>query len=717
MRSIDSIVSKMKEFRPQADSDMVVRAYHVAKEAHSGQTRKSGDPYFSHPLEVAYILASHRMDEETIATGLLHDVVEDTQISLEEIEEKFGDQVKNLVDGVTKISSISFKSKDIRQSESFRKMLLAMAQDIRVIIIKLADRLHNMRTLTHMKENKQQVIAKETLDIYAPIAHRLGISWLKQELEDLCFQALHQESYKKLDHELTSFKKERDLYIAKVIDCVKKELGQYNLGAMEVSGRPKHLYSIFRKMEKRNLDFDQITDLIAFRIVVDSIPHCYEALGHIHSLWKPVPGRFKDYIALPKANMYQSLHTTVFGPESTRIEIQIRTHTMHQFAEEGVAAHWIYKTDSAATDKELSQYAWIKQMLDLQEDLSDSHEFIETVKIDLYSDEVYVFTPDGEVIELPRGSTPIDFAYRIHTEVGNRCKGAKVGGKIVPLKYQLRNGDVVSIITDANSKPSKDWLKVAITSKAKSKIRALLKIEERETGRVIGRELLEKELRKHGTGVDRIQSSGKLKEILPQFQLGELQELFLALGYGKIESADVVQALFPKEDSEEEGSITDQIGGFLKKISSPPSSSPIQVGGINDVMVRFGKCCDPLPGDSILGFITRGRGITVHRSDCFMILEMDNERKIDVEWTKSGNTSRVVRIRIVTKDKPGMLAEVSKTITQLGGNISQAKIEITKDETAILLFDVSIKDVSHLQTMKKSIESLKGIICVERAKK
>ncbi|MCB0327584.1 MAG: bifunctional (p)ppGpp synthetase/guanosine-3',5'-bis(diphosphate) 3'-pyrophosphohydrolase, partial [Bdellovibrionales bacterium] len=456
MRSIDSIVSKMKEFRPQADSDMVVRAYHVAKEAHSGQTRKSGDPYFSHPLEVAYILASHRMDEETIATGLLHDVVEDTQISLEEIEEKFGDQVKNLVDGVTKISSISFKSKDIRQSESFRKMLLAMAQDIRVIIIKLADRLHNMRTLTHMKENKQQVIAKETLDIYAPIAHRLGISWLKQELEDLCFQALHQESYKKLDHELTSFKKERDLYIAKVIDCVKKELGQYNLGAMEVSGRPKHLYSIFRKMEKRNLDFDQITDLIAFRIVVDSIPHCYEALGHIHSLWKPVPGRFKDYIALPKANMYQSLHTTVFGPESTRIEIQIRTHTMHQFAEEGVAAHWIYKTDSAATDKELSQYAWIKQMLDLQEDLSDSHEFIETVKIDLYSDEVYVFTPDGEVIELPRGSTPIDFAYRIHTEVGNRCKGAKVGGKIVPLKYQLRNGDVVSIITDANSKPSKD---------------------------------------------------------------------------------------------------------------------------------------------------------------------------------------------------------------------------------------------------------------------
>ncbi|MEZ4704237.1 MAG: bifunctional (p)ppGpp synthetase/guanosine-3',5'-bis(diphosphate) 3'-pyrophosphohydrolase [Bdellovibrionota bacterium] len=712
MRSIDSIIEKIKEFRPKESTDMILEAYHMAKNAHSGQTRKSGDPYFSHPLEVAYILASHRMDVETIATGLLHDVVEDTQISLEEIEKKFGNEVMHLVDGVTKISSISFRSKDVRQSESFRKMLLAMAKDIRVIIIKLTDRLHNMRTLDHMKENKQQAIAKETLDIYAPIAHRLGISWMKQELEDLCFRSLHQETYKKLDDQLSEFKKERDIYISKVIKLIQKELGQYKLGHLEVSGRHKHLYSIFRKMEKRNMSFEQITDLIAFRIVVDTIPQCYEALGHIHSLWKPVPGRFKDYIALPKANMYQSLHTTVFGPESTRIEIQIRTHSMHQFAEEGVAAHWIYKTNEKASQKDLTQYSWIKQMLDLQEDLSDSHEFIETVKIDLYSDEVYVFTPQGEVIELPRGSTPLDFAYRIHTEVGNRCKGAKIGGKIVPLKYKLRNGDVVSIITDPNSKPSKDWLKYAITSKAKSKIRSLLKLEERETGRVIGKELLDKEIKKIGQNTDKLLSSGKIKEILPQFHLGEVQELFLRIGYGKIDPKEVVRVLFPKEEPE---TLTGQIEGFFQKLR--PSSSPIQVGGINDVMVRFGKCCDPLPGDPILGFITRGRGITVHRNDCFMILEMDNERKIDVEWTKAGNASRVVRIRIISKDKPGMLAEVSKVITQTGGNISQAKIETTKDETAIILFDVSIQNVSQLQNMKKAIESLKGVICVERAKK
>lgn len=715
MIPIDAILSEVKKNRPNANITLIAKAYEISQKAHAGQKRKSGEPFLAHPLQVAHILASHRMDEETIATGLLHDVVEDTLVPLKTIEKEFGSEVAQLVDGVTKLSKISFRSKDVRQSESFRKMLLAMAQDIRVIIVKLADRLHNMRTLEHMSELQQLGIAQETLDIYAPLANRLGISWMKTELEDLSFRFLRPISFQKLTEKIKTSRAERDEFIAHVIEIISEKMKQEKISC-EITGRHKHLYSIFKKMETRNLDFEQIADVIAFRIIVDTLPQCYAALGHIHGMWKPIPGRFKDFIALPKANGYQSLHTTVIGPEARRIEIQIRTRQMHQIAEDGIAAHWIYKTSADLKQKDAEQFAWIRQMLEWQKELTDSHEFMETVKIDLFANEVYVFTPQGDVLDFPRGSTPIDFAYRVHTEVGHHCRAARINDKFVPLKYKLQNGDTVEIITDTQSHPSKDWLKFAATSKAKSKIRSVIKKEQRDAARTVGKEILIKEFRKYGENFEKLLTKGALKDAPEELGYGSIDDLLLAVGYGKTDPHEVLQHYLPSEKIDK---IDKRPPSIFRSIASkfmPRHPSPIKVGGIDDVLVRYGKCCDPLPGDSILGFVTRGRGVTIHKTNCYKVLEIDNERKVDVQWAKNGRTVRTVRIRVISVDTPGILANISKRISESGGNISHASIKTTQDKKAVNTFDVDVSHTSQLHALMRSIERLRGIISVERVK-
>ncbi|MFH1017297.1 MAG: bifunctional (p)ppGpp synthetase/guanosine-3',5'-bis(diphosphate) 3'-pyrophosphohydrolase [Pseudomonadota bacterium] len=713
MVSLNALTDAVKKGNPQADLNLIGKAYAFSEKAHTGQKRKSGEPYFSHPTEVALILARHGMDLESVVTGLLHDVVEDTLVSLPEVEKEFGPGVAHLVDGVTKLSKVSFASKDVRQAESFRKMLLAMAADIRVIIVKLADRLHNMRTLEPMEEMRQIAIAKETLEIYAPLANRMGIGWLKAELEDLSLKYLKHNVFIKLEEQLKATAPQRDQYISRVIRLIGDKMQAENIPP-EVTGRVKHLYSIFRKMETRSLDFEQVADVLAFRIIVNDLSQCYEALGHIHSLWKPVPGRFKDYIALPKGNMYQSLHTTVIGPEGRRIEIQIRTRQMHLMAEEGVASHWLYKDGELKNKSDFDRFRWLRHLVEWQQDLKDSHEFIETVKIDLFADEVYVFTPKGEVYEFPRGSTPIDFAYRIHSEVGHHCTRAKVNGRIVPLKYRLQNGDTVEIITSDMAKPTKDWLKLVVTSKAKSKIRGVIKKEERETGRAVGHGFLDRELKKYGETYDRVHKTGRLGKIAEELGYDSLDDLLLAVGYGKLTTSDVLSQLLPAEKLDHR-----QAPGTIRSIVSrvlPRKFSPIKVGGIGDVMVRYGKCCDPLPGDAILGFVTRGRGVTVHRTDCYKILEVDSARKIDVEWDKTGKAVRSVRIKVVSLNAPGILADISKAITQKGGNISHASIQTTFDRKAINTFDVEVTDTSQLHSLMRSIEKIRGIISVERVK-
>lgn len=709
-----NIVEEAKKHRRKIDASLITKAYSYSEEAHRGQMRKSGDPYFMHPAAVANILASHGLDEETIATGLLHDVVEDTLVSLEQIKIDFGAEISQLVDGVTKLSTVSFRSKDIRQSESFRKMLLAMAQDIRVIIVKLADRLHNMRTLDHMPTSKQVDIAQETLDIYSPLAHRLGISSIKNELEDLSFKFLKPSAHQKIIEQLRTTRTTHDQFIARIIDDLAQHMKNLNIKC-EVSGRRKHAYSIFKKMEERQVEFDQVNDILAFRILVDTVAQCYEVLGHTHSMWKPVPGRFKDFIAIPKANMYQSLHTTLIGPRGERIEVQIRTHEMHRIAEEGIAAHWSYKDGSKKRKKEVEQFAWLRQMVEWQQDLKDSHEFIETVKIDLFSDEVYVFTPQGDVLDFPRQSTPIDYAYRVHSEVGHHCKGAIVNGRIVPLRYQLQNGDTVEIITDKNASPSKDWLKIAVTSKARSKIRAFVKRKERDSAKIIGRELLSKEFKKHRERLDDWIQTDNYDQILTSMGFSSLDDLLVAIAYGKVYAQNISErALNPEVRLEKQRKISSASKAATSQALKDEDTSPILVGGVGDILIRFGKCCNAVVGDPIVGFVTRGRGVTVHKSDCYMILETDEQRKVSVAWAKQVQSARSVRIRIVSTDRPGILASISQEITRNGGNVENASIKTSESRQTTCVFEISIPNIDHLTTLLAAVEAIEGIIAVER---
>jgi len=713
MLRFNDILEKLLSYNPNADTDLLRKAYVFSAKVHMGQIRLSGEPYLTHPLEVAGILTQLRLDAASVATGLLHDTVEDTLTTLEEIQENFGQEIANLVDGVTKISQISLKTSEESQAENFRKIILAMVNDIRVILIKLADRLHNMRTLKYHSPEKQISIAQETLDIYAPIAHRLGIEWIKSELEDLAFQYLHPDIYEEIKKKIAKKEKERERYIDEVKRILMRKLYENHIEG-EVTGRLKQIYSIYLKMKDQNIDFDQVYDITAFRVIVNTIKECYDVLGIIHSLWKPIPGKFKDYIGLPKENMYQSLHTSVIGPYGERIEIQIRTHDMHKVAEEGIAAHWKYKEGKLLDEADDKRFTWLRQLLEWQRDLKDDREFIETVKVDLFPNEVYVFTPKGEVKQFPAGATPVDFAYSIHSDVGNRCVGAKVNGKLVPLRYVLKSGDTVEIITSPSQKPSKDWLKFVKTSRAKTKIRQWFKTEEREKSISLGKEILEKELRKYNLQLAKLSKSGDLANISREFSFQTVEDLLAAIGYGKITANQVIGKIIPQEKLEttqqkEEG----RLKRLFQKITRSPKDA-ILIKGIDNVLVRYAGCCHPVPGDKVVGFITRGRGVTIHSADCQRAMENDPNRRVEVEWDLTKEYIYPVKIRIHSEDKKGLLAEISHSFSTHEANIKNAKVETTEDKKAISTFEVEIRDLNHLNKVIKAIEKIKGINRVER---
>lgn len=715
MIRLSDILEKVSSYNPAADLDLIRKAYVFCAKVHQGQTRLSGEPYLVHPMEVAGLLAELRLDVAAVVTGLLHDTVEDTLATHEELETIFGTEVANLVDGVTKIGKIHFKTKEESQAENFRKMLLAMSADIRVILVKLADRLHNMRTLQYQPEAKQRSIAKETLDIYAPIANRLGISWIKSELEDLSFRYLDSQVYYDLASKVTRKKKERETDVDEVRKIIVQKLIEQEITG-EVSGRSKHLYSIYRKMENRSVDIDQIYDLIAIRVIVEDIRACYEVLGIIHSTWKPIPGRFKDYIAMPKGNMYQSLHTTVIGPFGERMEVQIRTAEMHRVAEAGIAAHLKYKEGKGYDEKDVKRFAWLRQLLEWQKELQDSKEFMDTVKVELFPEEVYVFTPKGDVKSFPKGSTPIDFAYGVHTDVGNRCIGAKVNGKLVPLKHELKTGDIVEVITSPHHTPSKDWLKIVKSSRARNKIRGWIKTEERIRSISLGHEIVEKEFRRFSLNYGKLLKSGEFRKVATEFGFIGEDDLLAAVGYGKLSSSQIIGKLIPAEklEAHKERKET-RVGKLMDKLTRK-STSAIQINGIDDVMVRFGKCCNPVPGDDIAGFITRGRGVTVHTADCAFALEGDPERRIEIAWNASKKSALPVNIRVHCHDQKGILANITQAITNCEANISKASIQSTVDKRGVNTFEVEVTDLNHLNKVLNHISKISGVIKVERLK-
>jgi len=715
MIRLNDILDKVTAYNPTADLNIIRKAYVYCAKVHQGQTRLSGEPYIIHPMEVAGLLADLRLDVPTIVTGFLHDTIEDTLATYEELSEMFGEEVAALVDGVTKISKIHFKTKEESQAENFRKMLLAMANDIRVILVKLADRLHNMRTLEFQSEPKQRSIARETMDIYAPIANRLGISWVKVELEDLSFRYLNPETYFDLVRKISLKKQEREAFVDEAKAIIVDKLELHGIKG-EVSGRSKHLFSIYRKMEKRNVEFEEIYDLIAIRILVNDLRECYEVLGVIHSSWKPIPGRFKDYIAMPKGNMYQSLHTTVIGPHGDRMEVQIRTHEMHSVADSGIAAHWKYKEGKGYDEKDVKRFAWLRQLLEWQQELQDSKEFMDSVKVELFPEEVYVFTPKGDVKGYPKGSTPIDFAYSVHTDVGHRCVGAKVNGKLVPLKYELKNGDIVEVITSPHHTPSKDWLKIVRSSRARNKIRAWIKTEERKRSVVLGREICEKEFRKYSVNLQKIQKSGDFKRIASEFGFAGDDDLLAAVGYGKISAGQIIGKLLPDEKIHERAEHKEsRLSAVINKFKGK-SSSAVEISGIDDVLVRFAKCCNPVPGDEIIGFITRGKGVTIHTSDCQLALDSDPERRIDVAWNKAKSAVLPVKIKVICHDVKGILANITMAITNCEANIVSAQIQSTIDQRGENSFEVNVTDLTHLQKVMNAIMKIKGVIKVERIK-
>lgn len=714
--ALDELISKVQGYHPRADVELIRRAYHYGEWAHREQVRKSGEPYFTHPMRVAAAISDLRLDTASVCAGLLHDVVEDTLATREDIEGDFGEEIANLVDGVTKLSHINFTSKEDRQAESFRKMVVAMARDIRVILVKLCDRMDNMRTLEHMKPDSQERIARETLEIYAPLANRLGLNLLKMELEDSSFRYLEPEAYGSISAALTASFKERDLYIDSTCKTITSRLAEQGFN-VQVSGRVKHAYSIYRKMQSTECDFEQIYDLVAFRLIVESEADCYACLGAIHSRWTPVPGRFKDYVALPKPNMYQSLHTTLIGPGRRRIEVQIRTHQMHRVAEQGVAAHWKYKErgGGGVDPVEAAKFGWLRELADYQRNLKDPAEFLESVKIDLFPDEVYVFTPKGDVLVLPRGATLIDFAYAIHTEVGHNCSGARCNGAIVPIRHKLKNGDVVEIMTNANQRPTKDWLDSCATTRAKNRIRAFLRSEKRIKSINLGRELLEGAMRQTGLSMQKLlKSENAVRNLTKRFRFGTMDEILLSIGYGKLAVEDVVDVLKGKDSPEQ---ISDKLKtGALENLVHrvKGTSTGIIVSGVDSVLVRYARCCNPLPGDPIIGFITRGRGATIHRRECPRAFDTDPERRIDVSWDSRAKLNRPVSISVVTNNKPGILAEISQTLSSQRVNISEANCQTDHEGRAQNRFTFHCSDLAQLRSVMKAIGKLNGVVSVSR---
>ncbi len=720
VKTIDDLLSRIRSYWPSADLKFIEKAYYFSEKHHEGQIRRSGEPYISHPLSVAAILADLHLDLDTIATGLLHDTVEDTDATLEDIRREFGDVVAHLVDGVTKIGQMKFKNSHEKQGENIRKMIVAMGKDVRVVLVKLADRLHNMRTLNFMPFDKQERIALETLEIYCPLAGRMGISALKIELEDLCFRYYRPDMYYELIQQVKKTEAEQNRYIEDVKHLISRELSKVGF-KFEVYGRSKHLWSVYRKMQSRNLDYDQVYDVLAFRVIVESVAECYAALGLVHSLWKPIPGRFKDFIAMPKTNNYQSLHTTVVGPGGERIEIQIRTNEMHLVAEMGIAAHWKYKERGKMESDDLQQANWLRDLVSWHQQVRSPDEFLDTVKTDLFETEIYVFTPTGEVREFPEGATPVDFAYAVHTELGNKCVGARVNGKMVPLKHQLNNGDTVEIITGKGQEPSKDWLKFVVTNKAKAKIRAFVKEEQRRRSILLGKELVEKEFRKFGMAAVKYLKGPAFEQYLKDFGLKDVEELYVTVGYGKLETRVLVERLSPENIAKEAAKTEDST--FMERVmraathKTRKTNSLVSVDGMDDMLVHYAKCCHPIPGDPIVGFISRGRGITIHRSDCSKAFEFDQLRKVDVAWNvkvAGEGQERIVRLKIISQDNPGLLKSMSEAFAQQGINIQSAQIRTTKDKKAVCNFEVSVKDALQLNQAIYEIQKIKGIIGVTR---
>lgn len=717
--SCDELVRRIEAYYPDANFAMLKKAYSFAEESHRGQKRSSGEDYIIHPLNVAATLIKLRMDMASIIAGLLHDTIEDCGVTAEQVEKEFSPEVAQIVIGLTKISKIQFKTKQESQAENFRKMVVAMAKDLRVIIVKLADRMHNMRTLQYVSDEKQKNIAQETLDIYVPLASRLGINSVKAELEDLCLRFLKPDIYYRLAEKVAMKKSEREQYIREVVSLIQEKLLEYTVHA-EVKGRPKHFYSIYKKMMARGVDFEQIQDILAFRLITNSITECYKALGIIHSAFTPVPGRFKDYIAIPKVNNYQSLHTTVIGPKASRIEIQIRTFEMDEVAETGVAAHWKYK--EGVTTQTGNKLNWVQDLLDFNQNVENSSEFMDVVKNDLDVGGIFVFTPRGDVHELHYGATPLDFAFAVHTEVGHHCVGAKVNGKMVPLRYKLKSGDTVEVMTSKTQTPSKDWLSIVTTSRAKTKIKQwLLKIE-RENHKEVGKEVLEKAFRVFGTSIKSLSKDGVIDHIANVLRLGNEDELFIQVGLGKIHPRDIVTLVPALNQSHSAESIEEKIGDidhYSKKLSDNMrrkggKDNAIIVEGMNDLVVRVARCCNPIPGDPIVGYVTRGRGITVHTTACTRMDDGEQGRKIDVFWNAECRYRHPVNVKIMTHDKPGVLSLISKTINNQGINIRSALGKSMPDRKGSFVFEIEVKDYNELLRVVSAIEALEEVITVDR---
>lgn len=716
---LQDIISAVQEYHPSPDLEIIRKAFAFVRLHHEGQTRASGEPYITHVTNVAYLATRLKLDVPSIVTALLHDTVEDTDVTLKDIAREFGDDIAQLVDGVTKLSRVNFSSRAEEQAENFRKMLLAMARDIRVLLVKLCDRTHNMQTLEFLSESRRHRIAQETLDIHAPLAHRLGIYWMKSELEDLALRYLKPEVYEAIKSNVAQKKAERERYIDEVVSLISRELDQNDIKGT-VSGRPKHFYSIYQKMERQGLRFDEIYDLIAFRVLVPTTMDCYAALGAVHAAWKPIPGRFKDYVAMPKPNGYQSLHTTVIGPHATRIEIQIRTPEMHDIAESGIAAHWVYKQDkdgSRLVTKDGMQFSWLKDLVESEQYLRDPHEFMVTVKEDLFSQEVFVFSPKGDVIALAAGATPIDFAYHIHSEVGHHCVGARVNGQQVSLAYRLRNGDTVEIMTSPRQMPNKDWLNLVTTSKAKQRIRSWLKIEERNKSITIGKEILQRDTAKLKLNFAKISKNGTLLKVAQEIGLNDVDSLYAEIGYGKLSPNMVLGKLAPDETDLEAKLARDE--SALQKIFQRAAKvlrdrSGVKVNGMDDMVFRFARCCEPLPGEPIVGYISRGRGVVIHKQGCAQTMSFDQQRFIPVSWDEEVKTERQIKISVLTLDKVGILALMSQSIASSGANIVSAQVVSLHDGKSVSTFELSVQNNSQLEAITRSLERIDGVLKVER---
>ena len=711
--SADELVSEMSSYLPEASGELVRRAYLFAARHHYGQQRKSGEPYYGHPVQVARLIMKLRLDEASICAGLLHDVVEDCEVEIAEIASVFNDDIAHIVDGVTKLDKIPFTRREQKQAENFRKMLVAMSKDIRVLLIKLADRLHNMATLEHMRDDKRKRIALETIEIYAPLANRLGINWMKSLLEDYCFKYLYPEDHDALKETVGRQERDQQAYVDEVVTLLEAEMASSGLASARIYGRSKHLFSIYRKMQRQGLPYDQIYDAQGFRVLVDSVEQCYQALGVVHNRFTPIPGRFKDYIALTKANDYQSLHTSIMGPGNRQVEIQIRTREMHQIAENGVAAHWRYKESGAPLkSRDEQRFQWLKQLLELNDSVTDSDEFLDNMRIDLFNDEVYAFTPAGDVMVFPRDATPVDFAYAIHTKVGDRALGARVNGVMVTLDRKLRNGDVVEIMTRGDARPNQDWLEFVVTARAKSKVRAYVRGEQRTRAQQVGEDLLEKAFRRKRWSLTRVKKHDGFAKTMSHFRCQTLAELSILIGYGKTNADDVVLYLLPEAaDAEPE-----EVAEVKRPRKHLESSAGIVVDGINDVVVRLARCCSPVPGDDIVGFVTRGRGITVHIRHCARAIDSDPLRQIECDWDVSRGSAATVMVRVHTGNSPGMLAEMSEKFHIVGVNILQAHCRTTHRNRAINEFELEVTDRAQLDQILDALGRLEFVHRVERVR-